>query len=155
MPRRSAASLSVLSVVGPEPRLLPPPEMGGIERQIWMQVVAGTGPNHFQASDAPLLGAYVRACALERRASDELAISVVQNGAPSSWLAVHGSAVRSMVSSAVKLRQSPKGRTPGQRAGEAQSISRESAGEDGEGLPVRRHSGGWPRRILDRSRAAE
>ena len=35
------------------------------------------------------------------------------------------------------------------------ATSRESAGEDGEGLPVRRHSGGWPRRILDRSRAAE
>ena len=27
--------------------------------------------------------------------------------------------------------------------------------QDGEGLPVRRHSGGWPRGILDRSRAAE
>jgi hypothetical protein len=69
------------------------------------------------------LGAYVRACALERRASDELAISVVENGAPSPWLAVHSSAVRSMVALAVKLRLSPKARTPGQRAGKAPSMS--------------------------------
>src|SRR5215203_2527014 len=34
------------------------------------------------------------------------------------------------------------------------ATSRESASEDGEGLPVRRHSGGWPRRILDRSRSS-
>ena len=33
--------------------------------------------------------------------------------------------------------------------------SEENAGKDGEGLPVRPHSGGWPRRILDRSPAAE
>jgi hypothetical protein len=69
------------------------------------------------------LGAYVRASALERRASDELAISVVENGAPSPWLVVHASAVRAMVALAVKLRLSPKARTPGQRAGKAQSMS--------------------------------
>ena len=34
-------------------------------------------------------------------------------------------------------------------------LREEDAGRDGEGFPVRRHSGGWPRRILDRSRAAE
>jgi transposase len=42
--------------------------------------------------------------------------------------------------------------------GEKMSIcatSGEKAGEDGEGLPVRRHSGGRPRWILDRPRAAE
>src|SRR5436190_11276050 len=43
----------------------------------------------------------------------------------------------------------------GRTTGALCATSRESAGEDGEGLPVRRHSGGWPRRILDRSRAAE
>ena len=43
----------------------------------------------------------------------------------------------------------------GRTTGALCATSRESAGEDGEGLPVRRHSGGWPRRILDRSRAAQ
>src|ERR1700738_1573080 len=35
------------------------------------------------------------------------------------------------------------------------ATSEESAGENGEGLPFRRHPGGWSRRILDRSRASE
>ena len=34
------------------------------------------------------------------------------------------------------------------------ATSEESAGENGEGLPFRRHPGGWSRRILDRSRAS-
>jgi hypothetical protein len=42
--------------------------------------------------------------------------------------------------------------------GEKMSIcatSGENAGEDGEGLPVHLHSGGRPRGVLDRPRAAE
>ena len=34
----------------------------------------------------------------------------------------------------------------GRTTGAFCATSRESAGEDGEGVPVRRHSGGWPRR---------
>ena len=97
--------------------------MGGIEQKIWSEVVAGTDSGHFQASDAPMLAAYVRACTLERRAAEELAVSAVAAGMPSPWLEVHASAVRSMVALAVKLRLSPKARTPGQRAGKARSMS--------------------------------
>jgi hypothetical protein len=107
----------MLSFGTPRPRLLPPPEMGGIEQKIWTEVVSGADSEHFQVSDAPLLSAYVRAAALERRASEELAVSAVVDGMPSPWLAVHASAVRSLTALAVKLRLSPKARTPGQRAG--------------------------------------
>src|SRR5262245_41405083 len=117
MPRRSTAELSVLSFMAPRTRLSPPPEMGRIEQKIWMEVVSGADSEHFQASDAPLLGAYCRAAALERRASEELAVAAVAHGTPSPWLEVHASAVRSMTALAVKLRLSPKARTPGQRAG--------------------------------------
>jgi phage terminase small subunit len=91
--------------------------MGGIELQIWTEVVSGADSEHFQASDAPLLAAYCRAAALERRAAEELAVSAVAHGAPSPWLAVHKSAVHSLMEVAVKLRLTPKARTPGQRAG--------------------------------------
>jgi hypothetical protein len=43
----------------------------------------------------PLLVAYCNATAQEQRAAAELMVAMVQGGAPSPWLAVHASAVRS------------------------------------------------------------
>jgi phage terminase small subunit len=89
---------------------------GGLEREVWLEVVAGAAPDHFDNSDRVLLAAYCRAGALERRASDELAVSAIAGEQPSPWLQVHASAVRALTALSVRLRLSPKSRTPSQRA---------------------------------------
>jgi phage terminase small subunit len=117
MPRQSKASLSVVSIGPPRPHFPPPPELGGLERETWLQVVAGTDPGHFQASDSVLLAAFCRAAALERRASEELSVCAVVGSTPSPWLLIHKSAAHSLADLATRLRLTPKSRTPGQRAG--------------------------------------
>jgi phage terminase small subunit len=110
MPRQSFAAISLGSLTAPGHRLEPPPEMGGIERKIFLETVAAVDFGHFERADMPLLVAFCNAVAQEQRAAVELMISMVQDGAPSPWVAVHASAVRSMVALAEKLRLSPKAR---------------------------------------------
>jgi hypothetical protein len=112
MPRQSQASLS-LAHIGPR-KLEPPPELGegSIEREIFRQVVASVPPAHFQSEDLPLLCAYARLCAQERRASEELAAGAVVGGSPSPWLAVQASTVRSLSTLTVRLRLGPRSRQP-------------------------------------------
>jgi hypothetical protein len=43
---------------------------GGIERELFVMLVASLDPNHFEVADTPLLCAFVRACALERRSAE-------------------------------------------------------------------------------------
>jgi hypothetical protein len=104
------ASLTILP--GGSRRLEPPPELGegSIERAVFRQTVAAVTADHFQAEDMPLLAAYCRACALERRAADELAAGAVAGAMPSPWLAVHASAVRALSTLTVRLRLGPRSR---------------------------------------------
>ena len=113
MPRRSAASLTILTS-GPR-RLEPPPELRGTEADVFRQTVASMAADHFQGEDILLLAAYCRAAALERRAAEELQIGAVVGSMPSPWLAVHASAVRSMATLATKLRIGPRARNPANR----------------------------------------
>ena len=62
MPRQSQASLSIAHL-SPHSRLVCPPELGGVEAEIFR--------------DLPLLCAYARAAALERRAAEELQAGAV------------------------------------------------------------------------------
>lgn len=111
MPRRSAASLSIVAI-GPR-KLEAPPELGegSIEREIFMGTVASVAADHFAAEDLALLCAYSRACALERRASEELAACAVVGDRPSPWLDVHASAVRAMSTLTIRLRLGPRSRS--------------------------------------------
>jgi phage terminase small subunit len=110
MPRQSFAAVSLGSLTAPGHRLEPPPEMSGNERKIFLETVAAVDFGHFERADMPLLVAFCNAAAQEQRAAAELMVAMVQDGAPSPWLAVHSSAVRSMVALAEKLRLSPKAR---------------------------------------------
>jgi hypothetical protein len=123
MPRQSQASLS-LAHIGPR-RLEPPPELGAgsIEREIFRQVVASVPVAHFQPEDLPLLCAYARMCAQERRASEELAAGAVVGGAPSPWLAVQASTVRSLSTLMVRLRLGPRARDPNNQRRAAKSTA--------------------------------
>jgi hypothetical protein len=90
MPRRSAASFSVLPVPGSQPRLVPPTDLNPPERATFVEIVAAKKPQHFEVSDLPLLAAYCRAIELERYAAVQLATDgyLTAEGRPSPWLAI-------------------------------------------------------------------
>lgn len=114
MPRKSKAELSLVHLASGR-RLEPPPELGGIEREIFLQTAAAVAFDHFSTEDLPLLTAYCRAAALERRAAEELAAGATVGAMPSPWLAVHASAIRSLERLSVRLRLGPRSRNPTNR----------------------------------------
>jgi P27 family predicted phage terminase small subunit len=117
MPRRSAASFSILSVTGAPPRLTPPPELTGRARKIFLDAVASLRPGHFVPSDRPLLIEYCRAVALADEAYAALAvegavITSERGSKVSPWVTVQEKAQRAMTALSHRLRLSPQGRSP-------------------------------------------
>jgi phage terminase small subunit len=112
MPREPKSALTLVhSGIGPR-RLEPPPELGGIEAEVFRTTIAAVGFDHFQPEDVPMLAAYCRAVAMERRASEELATCATVGDQPSPWLEVEEKAWRKMAGLATKLRIGPRSRRP-------------------------------------------
>src|SRR5215471_8006913 len=61
MPRKSAASLSVVAVEPGSNRPRPPANLRGPERNLFIELIAANPPQHFRLSDRPLLTQYVAA----------------------------------------------------------------------------------------------
>jgi phage terminase small subunit len=101
---------SLVMLPGGRRVLEPPADLGEVEAAIFRQVVASVAHEHFTPEDQPLISAYARALALERRASDELAAAAVGNH--QAWLPVYAAAVRAISTLAVRLRLGPKSRHP-------------------------------------------
>jgi hypothetical protein len=111
MPRKSAASLAVVRPEGRLDRLRPPADLGEAEQQVWRTITQACDPQHFQASDAPLLRRYVENVMLAGRAAEALATEgPVINGRLSSWLTVAEKADRALVALSMRLRISPQAR---------------------------------------------
>jgi hypothetical protein len=66
MPRKSAASLAVVSLDKHRPRIGPPAGLSKAEKILFERLVTEASPSHFTAYDAPLLTAYVQAIILGR-----------------------------------------------------------------------------------------
>jgi hypothetical protein len=113
VPRPAKAELAIahLSV---DRRLECPPELSGVEAEIFRQTVASMPLRHFAAEDLPLLCAHSRAVALERRAAEELAVGATCAGGtlPSPWLAVRDRSAQTLLRYAVRLRLGPRAREP-------------------------------------------
>jgi hypothetical protein len=122
MPRVSTASLTVASFTGAQ-RLACPPELAGIEGEVFKLTVASVSPHHFTAEDMPLLCAYARACALERRAAEELQAGATVGSVPSPWLQVYATAVRSVAQLSTRLRLGPRSRDPTSRRRSAKTTA--------------------------------
>jgi hypothetical protein len=106
MPRRSAASLQFSSLPGASERLRPPPELDEPERKIFVDLVSSSKAEHFRSSDMPLLAAYCRAIALERRSA--AALKAGDDKALARW----EKATKAMVALSMRLRLSPQARAP-------------------------------------------
>jgi phage terminase small subunit len=123
MPRKSAASLSVVPNVDGQPnRIRPRADVPASLRQIINDLVASVPPEHFRSGDAALLEQYAQAIALARQAYAELEKKgPVINGRASPWIAVLEKTHRSAVALAARLRLSPQSRidpkTVGRKAG--------------------------------------
>ena len=107
MPRKSSASLQLAIIPGAPQRLRPPAELDATERKIFVDLVAASKPEHFRASDLPLLCAYCRSIALERRSAAALKAGKDKEALPR-WT----QATKAMVTLSMRLRLSPQARAP-------------------------------------------
>src|SRR6478735_7566215 len=110
MPRKSSADVA-FSTTSTAARLHPPNDLTGSERKLFVDLVFGCRPDHFQPTDAPLLAAYCRAVCLEQTASCELAAAgFVIDGRPSGWLNLLAQATRTISTYSRMLRLNPAAR---------------------------------------------
>ena len=122
MPRKSAASLSVVNVAGTPSRLAPPDDLDIDVREIWIQLVGANRPQHFKPSDGPLLRQYCEQIVLAERAAHEMQAAggpVLPDGRMSPWFGVQQRAVRTMGVLANRLRLAPSARGGAKEAGRA------------------------------------
>lgn len=111
--KSSAELVTRAAYVRPLERLAPPPGLSEDARGLFVDLVLACEPNHFRASDRPLLSAYVRAIQQEQTASAHLEVEgPVVDGRPSPWLAVLAQALKGMSTLSHRLRLSPQGRSP-------------------------------------------
>jgi hypothetical protein len=124
MPRKSSASLSVISSSGLPQRIAPPADMSPDESRVFIDTVGSKQATAFELSDIPVLRAYCSAVVLIERAAAALATEgpIIDNKL-SPWLAVHTQAVKSMLASARRLRLAPLGRRSQERPGRVPSLS--------------------------------
>lgn len=108
MPRKSAAARAISSIATFPTRLKPPGTLSEPARKEFLRIVAAEAPDHFRASDLPLLEEYCEAAALARRAATELQ----SEAAAARWLAVWEKATRVMTALSMRLRLSPQARMP-------------------------------------------
>jgi phage terminase small subunit len=124
MPRRSAASLSVMSVDGTPPRLTPPPTLNEDAKRVFLDVVCSVRADHFQPADTLLLARYAECAVMAGDAATMLTTEgTVIDGKPSPWLSVHAGMVKAMLGLSHRLRLSPQGRSPTNPSRPVQAVS--------------------------------
>jgi hypothetical protein len=118
MPRRSAASLAVITPAPRRPRLAPSGAAPDDVAALFAEIVRSVPADHFQPSDSHLIEQYAQAIVLARRASSELsARGPVIEGRASPWLVVQEKAHRSSVALAARLRLAPQSRADSRSVG--------------------------------------
>jgi P27 family predicted phage terminase small subunit len=115
--KKSAASLAVIS--GSQPgRLRPPTHLSDEAARLFRLLVTACDPDHFVASDAPLLCSYCEATALARQAAEALEEEgPVVGGRVNPWLAVREKATREQVALSMRLRLAPQSRLKAEAVG--------------------------------------
>ena len=105
--------MSVISIDARESRLRPPETLGERERQLFVDLVAGSKASHFQATDLPLLSRYCELSFLAETAAGRLRNEgPVIGGRTSPWVSVLEKATKGLVALSMRLRLSPQARAP-------------------------------------------
>ena len=107
MPRRSAASLSVVPIDVARPALRPPESLSEAERSLFVELASHA--THLKSADAPLLASLAQAIILSRRLARDPA-----------KVAEWEKAVRTQAMLSTKLRMTPQSRTDSRAAGRQQ-----------------------------------
>jgi phage terminase small subunit len=109
--RKSAASLSVISVDGSPSRLQPPSHLSASERRRFIEIVSNCDARHFRPSDVTLLCRFVESDLLAQKAAKELRRGAVsKDGRVSPWLVVQEKAMRALTALSLRLRLAPQSR---------------------------------------------
>jgi hypothetical protein len=119
MPKKSDAELKIIPLQRQPSGLQPPTNLPQAERNLFVELVAANAPNHFRASDLPLLISYASAVVLHERAIAQLRAAPVVDNKSSPWLNVFEKTGRAMVALSMRLRLSPQARKPNQIKGKA------------------------------------
>lgn len=118
MPRRSSASLMVVTPKRPRPRLAPSGDAPDEVVQVFGEILRATPADHFVPGDAPLIQGYAEAIVLARGAAVALsAEGPVVAGRASPWLVVQEKAHRALAALSMRLRLSPQHRADARSAG--------------------------------------
>jgi P27 family predicted phage terminase small subunit len=120
MPRKSVASLTILSAADPPTtgRLRPPPHLSEAATIVFKELVSAASPDHFAHSDMPLLASYAEAIVIARQSAEALEREgAVISGRTSPWLTVREKSVREMVALSMRLRLAPQSRLKAEAVG--------------------------------------
>jgi phage terminase small subunit len=113
MPRKSAASLSLVSLQGQPTRLQPPASLSTAERKAFVEIVTSSEATAFRESDKPLIVAYAQGIVLANQAAAQLQRhGAVIEGKASPWIPVFAQAMRAIGTMSMRLRLSPQSRAP-------------------------------------------
>lgn len=125
MPRRSAASIDIApyAPLSSPPRLKPPETMSEAARKVFLDTVLGSKPEHFQATDLPLMVRFCEANAMAERAEAETVKKPVIKGKPNPWFAILAQSNKTATALAMRLRLSPQARAPNNPSRPAPPVS--------------------------------
>jgi hypothetical protein len=118
MPRRSVASLAIVTPKRPRARLAPSADAPEDVVTVFREILTATPADHFVPGDVPLIQAYAEAIVLARQAAIELdRHGPVVQGRASAWLVVQEKAHRAIAALSMRLRLSPQHRADARSAG--------------------------------------
>ena len=118
--RTSAANAAVRRFPSSRTALRSPADLAADEARLFRELVASCAPDHFVASDVPLLVSYVQATKFSRRAAEKL-------DKDASMLVVWERATKVQAMLATRLRLAPQARTDPKTLARRQSGFRPSA----------------------------
>jgi phage terminase small subunit len=112
VPRKSISALSTPSPQLQSVRLQPPAYLTKAECAEFVALVVSNKPNHFVASDLPLLAAYAQISCQLQHAAKMIHKGVVFENKVSPWISIQERLIKSMVALSMRLRLSPQARAP-------------------------------------------
>jgi hypothetical protein len=115
--------LNEITPLGRSPRLQPPATMSEPARKLFLDTVLGCRPEHFQATDLPLLVRYCEAHAMAERAEAETVREPLVDDKASPWFTILAQANKTVQGLSMRLRLSVQARAPNNPSRPAPPVS--------------------------------